>query len=119
MPALNFKKQFAPLVATGQKKQTIRAMRKRPFRANDVLFLYTGMRTKNCAKILDTVCKSVEDITIDPKNGQIKLGDNYLSDNEIIELAKADGFDCVEDFYSFFEKNNTEIFVGQLIKWEN
>ena len=51
MPALNFKKQFAEKVETGEKRQTVRAKRKRAFVVGDKLYLYTGMRTKYCRKL--------------------------------------------------------------------
>ena len=37
MPALNFKKEFADKVKNGEKRQTIRAMRKRRFQIGDNL----------------------------------------------------------------------------------
>ena len=61
MPLLGFKKQFAPLVEEGQKRQTIRAKRRdgRNPHAGETLFLYTGLRTKSCRKLGISGCKSV------------------------------------------------------------
>ena len=55
MPALNFKKEFADKVASGEKRQTIRALRKdgKNPRPGQKLYLYTGMRTKYCRKCGD------------------------------------------------------------------
>lgn len=53
MPAYNFQKQFAPLVESGQKRQTIRAIGKRRHaRPGESLQLYTGQRTKACRKLI-------------------------------------------------------------------
>ena len=59
MVAYNFKLQFASAVVSGEKPQTIRALRKeRPLagisksarhaQASEALQLYTGMRTATC-----------------------------------------------------------------------
>jgi len=68
MPALNFKKQFIEKILSGEKKQTIRAMRKRPFKVGDRLYLYTWMRTRWCRKLGEAVCTKVEHIKIYYKN---------------------------------------------------
>lgn len=64
MPALNFQKQFADKIKNGEKLQTIRALRKRPFVIGDVLYLYTGMRTKNCVKLGKTYCIDIAYVEI-------------------------------------------------------
>jgi hypothetical protein len=54
MPAYNFQKQFAPLVQSGEKRQTIRTLGKRSHaQPGNKLQLYTGMRTKQCRKLVD------------------------------------------------------------------
>lgn len=63
MPAYNFRKQFAPLVESGQKRQTIRTIGKRRHaRAGEPLQLYTGQRTKACRKLFspDPECDHLE-----------------------------------------------------------
>jgi hypothetical protein len=64
MPSLNFKAQFAESVESGSKKQTIRANRKHPIRIGDTLYLFTGMRTRNCRRLGEATAKMVRDITI-------------------------------------------------------
>ena len=56
MPALNFQKQFVPLIESGEKRQTIRSQRKQPIKVGDLLYLYTGQRTKNCRKLAESIC---------------------------------------------------------------
>ena len=50
MPALNFQKQFAPLVESGEKRQTIRAHRKDkrlPAKPGDIIALHFPGRNKD------------------------------------------------------------------------
>jgi hypothetical protein len=115
MPALNFKKQFAPLVKAGVKRQTIRAFRSRPFRKSDYLYLYTGMRTKTCEKLGETVAQVVSEITITEEN--VKINGEILSQDTLTMLALADGFDSVDEFYDFFRLSHGLPFHGQLIQW--
>lgn len=93
MPALNFKKQFAPLVESGGKRQTIRARRKdgRDPRPGQTLYLYTGMRTQVCRKLGEVECKKTEAIAIE-ENYDIIVGTHGLSIEEECKLAEADGF---------------------------
>jgi hypothetical protein len=44
MPALDFQARFAPLVESGEKRQTIRKRRKRPIGVGQTLYLWTGQR---------------------------------------------------------------------------
>ena len=67
MPALNYQAQFAPKVESGEKLQTIRARRKRPFKRGDRLYHYTGMRTKSCRKLGESTCVIAMDIVIGKK----------------------------------------------------
>ncbi len=113
MPALNFK-VFIDKIESGEKCQTIRQQYKRPIKPGDKLYLYTGMRTKNCRKLGEAVCDSVEEIrmytwnkiVIDRKRGEsiILPNDNwtYMSIEEMESLAKADGFNSFDDFSNWF-----------------
>lgn len=119
MPALNFKKQFQSAVLTGRKAQTIRATRKHPIKAGDKLYLYTGMRTKDCLRLRVTPCTKVTPIKIVPDEvlPSVILGGRTLSFHEQQELAKKDGFFMAEDFFRFFRETHGERFEGQLIEW--
>ena len=118
MPALNFKKQFAPKVESGEKRQTIRAIRKTPFKEGDILYLYTGMRTRSCRKLGEAKALEVQSIAIIQSIENVLIDEIALDKEEIIELAKSDGFDSSYDFFGFFaETYKEEIFEGQIIKW--
>ena len=105
MPALNFKKEFWEKVKSGEKRQTIRALRKdgRNPHVGEMLYLYGGMRTKGCQKLGESICISVEQITIE-ENWNTIIGVNELSLEEMDALHRADGFDSYRDFYQFFSK---------------
>ena len=115
MPAYNFKREFAPAVESGQKRQTIRKKRKRPTRVGETLYLYTGMRTKGCRKLKETTCTASEPIYIDINH--IFVGEHELNRGEEIQLAKDDGFDSHAAFMQFFENHYGLPFKGVLIKW--
>lgn len=125
MVAYSFKKQFAPKILDGSKRQTIRGHRKRHARPGERLQLFTGMRTKHCKKILepDPVCVEVRDISFlvlesgmmirNPRNPGIcgaVLGS---------ALAQQDGFENAEAMWRFWLKNHGPgQFDGVLIRWE-
>ena len=126
MVAYNFKKQFAALVESGEKKQTIRAIgRRRHAAPGNALQLYTGQRTKSCRKLLDAVCTETQRITIsitDKEGLSIWWTDTgyAFTLSEMEALATADGFghdgsDPIKEFIEFFESRSP--LYGVLIKW--
>ena len=118
MPILNFQKQFAAAVESGEKSQTIRAPRKHPIRVGDTLYLYTGLRTKSVRKLGEAKCRSVVRVFI-PRGGVHLVVDNkellYL--DQLNPFAQSDGFEDWYEMVRWFEKNHGLPFVGMLIKW--
>jgi hypothetical protein len=121
MVALNFKARFADDVEQRIKRQSIRALRKRPFKLGDDLQLYTGMRTKTCRKLgPDEKCWYVRDISIlNSKTVCLFEDGNWraMTQVEITQLAKDDGFDTPRAMVTFFEETHGLPFYGQLIRW--
>lgn len=117
MPALNFKKQFAPLIESGEKRCTIRTLRKdgRKPKVGDILYLYIGMRTKNCRKLKEAVCISSNPIIIDIDH--LEIDGIELHSFSKMKIAFKDGFDTYDDFIAFFQKHHGLPFHGYLIKW--
>jgi hypothetical protein len=115
MPAYNFKMQFAGDVETGRKRQTIRPRRKRQTKPGDTLYLYTGMRTKQCWKLGEEICLSVQPIEIE--DTFVRLDGITLGVPEMSKLARADGFASLGEFYDFFSEHYRLPFRGELIKW--
>lgn len=120
MPLLGYKKQFAPLVESGEKRQTIRAMRKRPFRTGDRLYHYEGLRTKACRKLSESDCTAAQDIVIDEK-GDVYIDGRCLYESAKESFAYADGFRHPSSLWAqmlqFFKKHHGLPFRGQLVKW--
>lgn len=126
MVAYNFKKRFAPLIESGKKRQTIRALGKRRHaQRGDVLTLYTGQRTKACRKLLETICTYAIPIEMDitPEHGlSVFLDGIDLDVPGMIALAELDGFglgddgDPLDEFIRFFEDRMP--FEGIVIEWK-
>jgi hypothetical protein len=115
MPAINFKREFAYKVECGDKKQTIRAKRARPFKPGDELYLFTGMRQPGCRRLRHTRCESVDEVFID-RTG-VMVGNRLLPADELAAFAKADGFDSAAAFIQFFKDTHGLPFSGQLVRW--
>lgn len=116
MTVYNFKAVFGYKVQDGLKRQTVRAPRKRPTRAGDTLQLYTGMRTRLCRKLLDTVCSSVLPVAIGP--GWIELDGVPLEYVAIREFAWRDGFMNTDQLFGFFEKEYKLPISLEVIRWD-
>lgn len=117
MPALNFKKRFAPKVESGEKCQTIRAYRKdgRDPKKDDILYLYTGMRTKGCRKIKEAACVETYNVIIHEKN--LYFESLLMSAGARKTIAILDGFKNYQEFQKFFAETHGLPFYGLLIKW--
>jgi len=116
MALINFQKRFADDVEAGIKRQTIRAPRKRPIKVGEILYLYTGVRTKQAHKLKEVICKSVENITI--WDYEILIGGVSLySIDHLHNFAISDGFEDYHDMMKWFRKTHSLPFNGQLIKW--
>jgi hypothetical protein len=115
MPAINFKKEFAEKVKDGSKRQTIRPVRKNPIKKGDTLYLYTGMRTKNCRKLKDVICKDVQKIKI--HEVAIEIEDEQILPPFRNMIATNDGFECLADLVYFFRNQYGLPFEGVIIYW--
>jgi len=114
MVAFNFQKVFAPKIQDGTKIQTIRAkIRCHP---GQLMQLYTGMRTKACAKIIaDRSCALVDYCHLAPDG--ITFGDKTKHPS-IDEFAQLDGFKSFDDLLSWFQgKYGTPHFIGYVHRW--
>jgi len=127
MPALNFKSQFAAKVENGTKPHTIRGRRKHPIKPGDVLYHYTGMRTRVCRRLRTEICMAVVAITIDAERSEVLLAPGsrihrvrggLLNPDEIERLAKLDGFDDATAFFKWFRDTHGATFRGHLIEWD-
>lgn len=119
MPALNFQKQFAEAVKNGSKTQTIRTPRKSPIKEGDTLYLYTGMRTKQCEKLKEVKCTGVVDFRIIASGAGCIIGQHslYYLDH-LNRVAVADGFKDWFTMVKWFGEMHGLPFEGNLILWK-
>ena len=132
MPALNFQKQFAEAVESGKKRQTIRKYREdgRDPKVGDTLYLYTGMRTKQCRKLGEVECTDVQCIEVLDTTPPWHWDDDcmYIDGGscgtfvvcpEDAELtARDDGFESWLAMHTWFKKTHGLPFEGLLIRWD-
>ena len=138
MPALDFQPRFRRLILLGEKRQTIRKVRKRPIRVGDALFLYGGQRRKGGGnRLMEATCVEASPICIRsfrpsiPRRVPSKnrprirprlvvgvcLDGEHLSRADIIALARRDGFPGPFGFIRFFVRTHGLPFQGVLIRW--
>ncbi len=116
MVAFNFMPQFAPLVASGVKRQTVRqTARAKP---GDRLQLYTGQRTRACRKLVepDPVCIMVDYCAIRPD--YLTLGNAAKHAGDADAFAVRDGFEGYDDLVEWFrETYGSPYFIGYVHIW--
>jgi len=116
MPAYNFQLQFVEPILALEKPHTIRPERKNPTKVGDILYLYTGMRTKKCKLIATSSCTHVERIGIYLNNPQpyVLINDYGISTEAFDRLVRRDGFKCRKDFFEFFLRYPREVRENKL-----
>jgi hypothetical protein len=105
MVAYSFAPQFVAPIEARTKLQTVRGHRPRHARVGEPIQLYTGMRTKQCRKLIDPdpTCIRVWDIRIavDAAErcliGAITLDGALLTRDEMEAFAQSDGFVVDDD----------------------
>ena len=120
MPTYNFQQQFVVPILNKTKPHTIRMPRKRPTKAGDLIYMYTGLRTKKAKKFAESICVDVSPITIYPYIGHIRWGDgNLFEEIEIEVLFNKDGFTNGRDFFDFFiRKYKSSALHLEIIEWD-
>lgn len=128
MPIINFSvEKCIPMVEKGKprwKRQTIRKKRKRLFKEGDIVYLYTGLRTKKCRKLGETFCTGVQTIKMYLNRSEPLIlrwtGEdwNQLGKKESKTLAFDDGFKSTEEMWTWFQKTHgKEEQEFQVIEW--
>jgi len=119
MPALGFLARFADAVESGEKRQTIRRVRKHPIKPGDKLYLKTGMRTNHCRALGLVTCASITPVRLGsgPFATRVELDGRLLSITEAPALARADGFAGIEEMLRWFYGQYSLPFDGVLIRW--
>ncbi len=113
---------FEEKIKKGIKMHTIRWDEKGRWKEGNRIHFSTGARTGNYNCFKEGKCKSTQPIFIIDRN--IWVGEDSetdwiecrkLTDIDIEELAINDGFDCIEDFWAWFDQYSP--FSGKLIHW--
>jgi hypothetical protein len=130
---------FKDKILSGEKTQTIRALRKYPINVGDRLYLYWKLRTKQCKKLHEAICTEIFYIIFpkspnDPllrcggeclifdSNSGMSVNITIMSPIEESDLAHRDGFSSSTKFRQFFyEQHNIseapKISIFQVIRW--
>ncbi len=113
-------------ILSGEKKQTIRKLRKTPFKKGDRLDLYFHLRKPECESLGSFTCTDAFYIRIYPSMRSIQLCDlegkpsTFMSGLEILEVAQRDGFKNVDALFTALQGMHGPIDnsqVWQVIRW--
>lgn len=132
MVAYNFKPSFIEPIRAGTKRQTIRLPRARHAFPGEHVQLFTGMRTKNCTKIIpDPVCVGVDVVRIGlgicqqmPASDAAQVCSLVVNGIPVIGrdadiYARADGFRHFEQMVRWWlATHGPNNFEGIAIRWE-
>lgn len=124
MGLYNFQQRFVPKIFSGEKTQTIRAIRAHPAQVGETLHLYTGLRTKKAKLLMRVPCVKVEAIRIDLvwppgeacRRPVLIIYDSPLCSDELDAFARRDGFSDFDDMMDFWKGRLP--FKGHIIHWK-
>ena len=107
---INYKKELERALASDVKLHTIR---QKPIAVGTMMnhIVYPYHKERRC--VLTNFCKSTQMITIEPSSRIIKVDGMVLSKVNMERLSKNDGFETMEDFWTFFN----EPYQGMIIHW--
>lgn len=120
---LNFQKQFARPVWSGEKRQTIRAKGKRlqAPKPGDRAYCYTGLRTRSTVKLGDWPISRVDWLRMTVEADRLS---NVIVDSVLLfgherdALARDDGFEDFKAMEAWFVRNHPPgNFSGWVIQW--
>lgn len=115
-----FKPQFAALVESGEKRQTIRPTPKRMPMTGDKISLraWTGKPYRSKQRVLrEAIVSEVHPVRIDKVS--FNLDGLWLSTDSENLLAKLDGFKDATEMRAWFAETHGLPFEGVLICWQN
>ena len=116
---------FKDKILSGEKRQTIRAVRKHPIKKGELLYMWWKQRSPEREKLGEATCTAVRKIMIydhdyicqlSNPNEQYALVDEH---ENLDNFAIADGFDNWQKLVEFFDDTHGLPFVGVLIEWDS
>jgi len=122
---LNCKPEFIAPIEAGTKIHSMREDKHHRWRAGMKIQFYTGARTKNAKQFREGECTSVQQVDIyrGSRNIMVLVDNRQLSDPEISQLAKNDGFTKINQLRDFFvpheplHMHELEEWHGRIIHW--
>lgn len=109
---INYKKEMERALANGVKLHTIR---QKSIAIGTMMnhIVYPYHKERRC--VLSNFCISTQMITIEPSSRTIIIDGKEQSKSDMERLAKNDGFETMDDFWTFFN----EPYQGMIIHWTN
>ena len=102
---------FIDKILSGEKRQTIRraSPKWKNVKVGDKLTLYTGLRSKQCRKLGEAVVDCITDVAFCGEGLICPIAQGrWLTEDEVDELVRRDGFGDVYDFWKFFDAHYPE-----------
>jgi len=114
---LGFKPQFVPKILSGQKIHTIREDKHNRWKPGMNIHMATGVRTKKYECFKYDRCESVQEIVFHyyrkTCRPHVRIDGRLLYPEEVMRLARNDGFDSLADFFAWFNND----YRGKIIHW--
>ncbi len=112
MPTFNLYPRFAYQVASGAKRQAVRA---RPVRVGELVHLFCGGNALGAWRVT-----SVHQIRINYAGylPSIQLDGIHLSMKNMEDFARRDGFPGLEEFIHFYAEYHDLPFKGFVVEWD-
>ena len=107
---INYKKEMERALVSGVKLHTIR---QKPIAVGTMMnhIVYPYHKERRC--VLSNFCTATQNISIDPDARTIFVDGKEQSKSDMEKLAKNDGFETIDDFWTFFN----EPYQGMIIHW--
>lgn len=116
--------EFEPKIIHGYKKHTIRIDKCGRWHAGRKIHHCYGVRTKYFSNFFNNTCSGTQNIEIYHRSGGVfvkidgshfydSININYKNINNMLELARNDGFETIEDFFKWFNID----YKGKIIHW--
>lgn len=115
----NFKRQFAPAVRSGLKRQTVRSTRKdskRP-QLGDSVKLYTGLRTTATTLLNAGPVVRCRSVRMDIPAHELVIDGELQSIEQSVSFAQADGFAGRLAMFDWFADQYGSAFEGFCVEW--
>lgn len=120
-----FKPEFSAKILSGEKFQTIRPPRKREIKAGHTLSLRRWEdKPYRSKQLILRECKAVSCSPITILHDGLYVSDDNvgvvikLTDSDALKVARADGFDTVEELIKWFDNVHKLPFHGEMIRWD-